>query len=1192
MLEVCASKIGDIILSVLESKMENKLDEVKKAKIISDTRKSICEFEEKYLQNHDGTVLTSREFGEYLQYSKPIEEIFSTIWDTSTEIAGTTEIVEKLSTQCIESIKEKGRTIPPTENHLIKHFFEASVEIVSKMAREAITPGERMTQMQIKDLRNDMDGKLADIQAQLNQRERLSPEEEESIFDALYTILCGGEVHQIQKLVPLFQKKSDSIELALSVLIQLMAGEGNSPEVIVESIQKIENCYVRNIVIRFIIAYGFLWKEVVGEISSSSVDLKFKKIAGDLYTENWDKIFELKRDEKEYRVVLLVKKEYREEIWLGKRILFWYLNRFRDKCVIGLDDDLFTQPITIYDEMLLAWGKTHLYGGEDKEGKTKKEIENLLRRKSIVENLGIQSQLLYWEILFEICMENGDKETVVHYLPQIPDQIKESKTIKEAKFFVQILDENVNEQELVRFCISIDDASALEFYCAGKDAEFVIKFYEKYGVLFENNYGLFEEYVLACKRKNRCTDDLIRMVEEQKDRYKNRIEYWNLYSTLGEKVDFVDLCKQVKEGKVVGKIRGGIEFAHKLLNNKYILEARQICEMMAATAQYSNEYKVLLGRLLIAENKYIEALDILKAVEEDGCIKPFVIEKILQLSIVCKRRIDRQTIINVQNVDTAYAWAFLAQYYIDINKKDEAMKAITKALLRATENDGTIYGQYFSMHAQLCGEREEKCNGLIQENTSAVLCEEETGNKYVVCVYAEALIPNRNGLKQPYTWENVFHMTVSDAVEKNLYLQKKGDKITIGKKTYVVESVVPVDYFLLQKAMNKSLEQGIAYKIEIPTLENGRTNIDAFFDEIKKYTPEKNDLLEEYRKMDKVPLPLYALRQSVTIPYGQFVHIAFRDSMIVIRSDSHLSITATKNTRYVLSFSAAIFFMQAGITAEDLIQNNVYIPESLHESLDMEWSKTLQDKSREKIATMMFDQGQPIIHEESDKEKRYFIQEAGKRKSESEKLKFIKNNKSINITGRDDIQLQDLFGICDYDALSIAVHQNFTLVAFEPLLIAMSQKELLDFQCTGIVDFLCVTDFPLDKTLKVICFMAKCKFEKILSDEIISVLIQKFDEVESDEEREKCMTLWFEFFDVLDKKEDESEYKGLFVQNVLIALQAYLRKGGSEQEIRNLTRKPMIKVAICLLYNSKCIDLQYDEKRVLPTTEQEMGKNG
>ena len=57
--------------------------------------------------------------------------------------------------------------------------------------------------------------------------------------------MCSGEVHQIQKLVPLFQKKSDSIERALSVLIQLMAGESNSPEMIVESIQKMMHFQLR-----------------------------------------------------------------------------------------------------------------------------------------------------------------------------------------------------------------------------------------------------------------------------------------------------------------------------------------------------------------------------------------------------------------------------------------------------------------------------------------------------------------------------------------------------------------------------------------------------------------------------------------------------------------------------------------------------------------------------------------------------------------------------------------------------------------------------------------------------------------------------------------------------------------------------------------------------------------------------------
>ena len=64
------------------------------------------------------------------------------------------------------------------------------------MAREAITPGERMTQMQIKDLRNDMDGKLAGIQAQLNQRERLSPEEEKAYLMHCIRYCVVGEVHR------------------------------------------------------------------------------------------------------------------------------------------------------------------------------------------------------------------------------------------------------------------------------------------------------------------------------------------------------------------------------------------------------------------------------------------------------------------------------------------------------------------------------------------------------------------------------------------------------------------------------------------------------------------------------------------------------------------------------------------------------------------------------------------------------------------------------------------------------------------------------------------------------------------------------------------------------------------------------------------------------------------------------------
>lgn len=119
---------------------------------------------------------------------------------------------------------------------------------------------------------------------------------------------------------------------------------------------------------------------------------------------------------------------------VGKKDSLWYLNRFRDKCVVGLDDDLFKQPITIYDEILLAWGKTHLYGGEDKEGKTKKEIENLLRRKSIVENLGIQSQLLYWEILLKYAWKMGTKRQLYTTYRRSLIKLRKVKLLRKQNF--------------------------------------------------------------------------------------------------------------------------------------------------------------------------------------------------------------------------------------------------------------------------------------------------------------------------------------------------------------------------------------------------------------------------------------------------------------------------------------------------------------------------------------------------------------------------------------------------------------------------------------------------------------------------------------------------------------------------------------------------------------------------------------
>ena len=178
----------------------------------------------------------------------------------------------------------------------------------------------------------------------------------------------------------------------------------------------------------------------------------------------------------------------------------------------------------------------------------------------------------------------------------------------------------------------------------------------------------------------------------------------------------------------------------------------------------------------------------------------------------------------------------------------------------------------------------------------------------------------------------------------------------------------------------------------------------------------------------------------------------------------------------------------------------------------------------------------------------------------------IQNKQSFDAPGASEIQLQEVLGICDYDAISIAHHQDVTLVAFEPTIIVMSREDILGFQCIGLVDFLCQIDLPLHRILTAMCLMAKYKFQYILSGQNLGFIADKFDEIQDDEYREKCMTSWFDFLDTLGLKDDVTNYGEVFRQGILVALQECLKERNTPDEREMLMQKPLIKVAMCLLF--------------------------
>lgn len=1169
MIEACAAGISDIILSIIETQLQEGLNAIGKQKFLKDLKEEIDNKVTTLINENDGTILTSQAFSEYLRYEKPIERIFSAFCMPESEPCGVHELAEKLPSECAVRIGEKGKSIPAPEKDLIKKFFEIVIETVYKKIRNGSTFGERAIQAQLKDVGDSVgqaSGRLADIYNILQGQYSLSDSQEKKIFDILYESFCKGKFLEIRELLPLLEGKSDSVKVALTELIDLVSKDNVYADHLAEYVMGIQNKDIREKTIRFIIAYGFLWLESVVKISEQTDNLELKEISNDLCNKRWGKILLESTDEKgqSKQLSLLVAKNHPNEKWLCGRSLFWYLNEVQERLPVNISETNLEEPITIYDLLFLAQEKVRLPIWQQEKANLEHEKIVLLSHQEDVKFLRTQLKELYWKVIFQICRATSDKDTILKYWSVVPSQIQTNANIQRSLYFAQILDGTVNEQELLGFCISHSDPSGLVLYCSKKDDAFVIEFYEKNARFFADDYSFFQEYIYARMRTNQI-EGLKSLLEERTTDFKQWIDYWNLYYLLGGKIDFKQLWNQLNAGEMVGSLCGIISFGNSLLNQSCLSEAEQLYDKFGKNID-DDSCKMLRARITLARGKQIEALEQFKEIATSYQSSEFVIEKILHLSLVNKRPIDAQIIEFAKKIDTPRMWCLLAEYYAEKNQMGQTMQAATKALLRANETEVDPYFTYFKMHLRFCSEGPVQCKKRIEADSYVVLCEDETSDKCEICIYSGDVVPHQLHSVKPYRWENAIHMTVEEAAENGLYFQKIGEDVIFKGKNYRVESIKPVDYYLFSQAFSKSKKQNGIYTISLPELDNGKLDLDVFYRELKKYIPDKDELLNQYKELNQIPVPLFVLDQAKNITYGEFVCTIIQAPDVIVRSFKCLPIKETNSPQYVLSFSTEMFFVLAGIGADDFVNQTVYIPQSAIQVLEDEYAKTLQDKSRSVVASLGFAGEQPTLNEENDSVRRHYIQEAQKRKSECRKLKSIQNKQSVEVSGADEVQLQSIFGICDYDAISIAHHQDITLVAFEPAIIALSKEEMLGFQCVGVVDFLCNIDLPLHRILKIMCLMAKYKFQYILSGKSLERITNEFDEIQDDEYREKCMTSWFDFLDTLGLKDDVTNYGEVFRQGILVALQEYLKERNTPDEREMLMQKPLIKVAMCLLF--------------------------
>lgn len=526
--------------------------------------------------------------------------------------------------------------------------------------------------------------------------------------------------------------------------------------------------------------------------------------------------------------------------------------------------------------------------------------------------------------------------------------------------------------------------------------------------------------------------------------------------------------------------------------------------------------------ILLAKENVLEALNIFLSIFDVYKHDPYVINNILYISLQNKRIVPDNVMFYAQKSNNVNTLALVAMIYERESDFEMSSKFLTMALLRSDKNNIDIYGKYWGLNV---GQNDDTVIKIknVSKDTAVFLKEIETESTVIYCIYNDKVLP-----EEPYEWESAIHIYKEYAIKLGLLRRKVGDIIEIGQSKYIITEIMPIDCFLVRKCMTKMMDCGLAKSFCMDQSKDKIQNQNQFIEWIQEnITPQKEfDWLEYYKDFNQMPTTFYSLYQHTKLTYEQFVLAMFKEKSVVIRNMLKEN-KEKEDNGYVLTFSAMILLYKLGVPFKTLNENGVVIPASIVQFSKDEAKTIVDTNARDMVASMGVYQGKLFMNETSEDEKQYWMEESVKIKDYAEKLISLNNYEDVNFEELSNHNLRDLFGICDYDAMSISKKQKKEIISCEATLIIISQAKDLGIQAIDILNFLINIKEPVKNIIRYMKQMLELRLMVIISKRAVDYIAEYFLTV-GEKEQEEILMEWNEFLASVESV--GKEYKSIFAQ--------------------------------------------------------------
>lgn len=1141
--------LSNIILNVFSDDVSEKKQSVMEKVKLFFFEKRIKRRMTSFCQGKDGTVLTSGRFETFLKYHKPIEKIYAYILDCGGDSIATKTFINQLLEETKNSYNDGTHKITVLDEAIIKEFFVfVYQEYYSYIAKGLSSEQKLMTTT----ISHAMDMQTEIITDSLEQVKQLidnrnilnNPEEIIKVYDVLGIEIQNGNLEKVHDIMPVFSEKNSDIDLGIRIKMNIVSDYKCLDIDILDAWKKINSNYISNDIVRFLILCWIKEKNKLLELYNLMKESELKSIILHICEDKRDQFIKIETKRENYANIYNYElvESYPHEKWLVRRICaFWLSDNSAVNIYMALRTLLGNDLSYIEELLILEKEQEAILSTTSTTELVRTRIQDIGKVLKDMKCKIDHSHRFIKEKYYLILLRNHtilkDKEDV-DIISIIPACVKDNAEIKSLIIQYRIDKDEVSEEEVFEFCKEKGEYWLYNNFLIKYSGEpyKILALIEKHIELLKLDVHIYLMYVQAVRICNGIKQAIV-LMEEYKEYHKDYIEFWiELLRLLEKKDELLDsIYNNWKEEKLKYiNLSSEIDFAELLVDSGKYENAMQVVKKLETLENISPRVLKLKAKLLVEEKQLIEALNILEEIFEDYSKDSFVVDTYIVLSLNTRREVPQKIINAAIEIGTARLFMLVAVMCARSNKRTEAMNYITKSLLRSENKDADVFANYFMMNLKFSDDSTREINGI--EEDTAVILESENGERIVYCIYRDDVLP-----QVPHLWQSAVHIYRTEAIEYGLVRKKTNDTIVINEKQYIISEIVPIDCYLVRLCIAKLIELNVIKQFTVEMKADGEVDVEHLTNELLKYMPQDEESfgwLENYKDLSNWPLPFWLLQRNVRVNAVQLIMAFMKDNSIIIRE--LYGVESVKGEKFILSFASTIMMYMLGMSAQNLSEKNVIIPESLKRTIIDMCEEIIEDNDKDTVSAIGVTDNQLYMTVATEDEKVELIKFANELKLFVDELKSHSNSRDIKGSIDDRIDLLDTFGISDYDALSLAQSSGAILVTGEVTIMCLTQIKGFGIRGMGVLNFLVEIHTEVYELLTYMRKMIEYGFLISLTKESYIYIQNKYSELEDDDAKEQCMEKWIDY---LSKPNDMSEeYREIFVRNMITVYKVLVKE--------------------------------------------------